>query len=219
MDAVPLLRIPPITTVILACAAASVVLVTFDVIDSLHMIYSPTLVFEQKQYWRLITTFFYFGKVGIHSVLEIRWIYIVSSAIEEQYFHRRAWDYGFTLLIGCGLILLMRTISIIDVPFLSFVMVNMMVYLFSRLIPDQRAIIFPFIEVPMRMLPIAFLGMTVAFQGFNEAKADIVGSFAGHTIWYLLEVFPRITGLRPMQVQELFGRMVIADDGAPNDPQ
>lgn len=186
-------NLPPVTRVMIAGFAVTALLATFDFIHPLQMLYSPSLVFEQKQYWRLVTNYLFFGKLSIHFLLELRWMCTVSSTIEHQFFFRQPINYCATLVFGCVLLLLARTIGIVDAPFLSFMFGNMLVYLFSRLLPDQNIAIMGVVTVPMRMFPIAFTVLSVAYQGLGSIKNEIVGNMVGHIVWYFLEVFPRVT--------------------------
>lgn len=204
MDGLPIFRVPPVTRTILFIYGVVAVLTSLKIIHPLQLLYSNTLISQQKQYWRLATSFFYLGELHLNTALEIHWIYVVSSAIEEQYFHRRAIDYTAVVMTGGLMLLAARMSGIIDVLFLSNLLESVLMYLLSRLLPDQRVAFFAIIEVPMRLLPAFYCLIMLYSQGASAVKLNLVCCFIGHCLWYVLEIFPRITGIHPLRLQHHF---------------
>ncbi|ESL09587.1 hypothetical protein TRSC58_02690 [Trypanosoma rangeli SC58] len=198
--------IPLVTRTLLLLSVASVMLVTFGVIHPVEILFSPLLVFQEKQYWRLITNFFFFGQLDLSSILELHWLYIVSSSIEAQYFRRRKIDYCLTLLVAISSLLLFRIFRVVDTPYLSFSLRNALVYLFARLLPDLEVDIFFLITIPVRLLPMFLLVMALIFDRQRGIQLIMVEHFVGHILWYFLEIFPRITGLHLLRLQEYLVR-------------
>ncbi|EPY26729.1 Derlin-2/3 [Strigomonas culicis] len=213
MDALPVFRVPPVTRTLLCIYGVIVVLCYMEVVHPLQLMYSNTLIFQQKQYWRLFTPFFYYGSLNLNTALEIHWIYVVSSAIEEQYFHRRAIDYAVVVSVSALLILAARVIGIIDVLFMSTMLESVLMYLLSRLLPDQRVALFAVIEAPMRLLPAFYCLMMLYNQGTSAVKLNLVSCFIGHCMWYTLEIFPRITGINLLRLQNHLERLFQAAPG------
>lgn len=205
MDFNFLWEIPPVTRLLLCLSVISVVLVSFGLVHPLQMIFSPTLAFQEKHYWRLVSTFFYFGPLNLSSIIELHWVYMVSSSIELQYFHRRRLDYCLTLFTGAGLLLFLRSTRAIETPYLSNQFSKALVYLFGRLLPHQEASIFGLLTVQVRYLPLVFLLMSVMF-GEVGIGTEVMADLVGHILWYLLEIFPRITKIHPLRVQRYFIR-------------
>ncbi|RNE99957.1 hypothetical protein TraAM80_07898 [Trypanosoma rangeli] len=202
MDFDVLHSIPLVTRSLLLLSIASVMLVTFGVIHPVEILFSPLLVFQEKQYWRLITNFFYFGQLDLSSIFELHWLCIVSSSIEVQYFRRRKIDYCLTLLLAILSLLLFRIFRVVDTPYLSFSLCNALAYLFARLLPDLEVGIFFLITIPVRLLPIFFLVMALIFDRHRGIRLIMVEHLVGHILWYFLEIFPRITGWHLLRLQE-----------------
>ncbi|RNF15133.1 uncharacterized protein Tco025E_05603 [Trypanosoma conorhini] len=198
--------IPLVTRALLLLSIASVVLVSFGVVHPVEIVFSPLLVFQEKQYWRLITNFFYFGQLDLNSILELHWLCVVSSSIEVQYFHRRKIDYCVTLFAAMSHLLLFRILRVVDTPYLSFSLCNALAYLFSRLLPDLEVNVFFLVTIPVRLLPFFFLATAIMFDVQRSIRLIVVEHFVGHILWYFLEIFPRITGLHPLRLQETFVR-------------
>ncbi|KAK7202029.1 Der1-like family [Novymonas esmeraldas] len=202
-----ILRETPVTTVVCGLMGIFGVLSSLGVIHPLYLALIPSMVFKEHQYWRLLTNFFYVGPISAHCIMEIQWIYLISSRLEAQYYHRRATDYVFLLfVIGCSLLGL-RFTSVVDVPYLSYVLGTCMTYIMSRLFNDMQVAIFFVIPVPMRLLPFVFMIMNTMVSGITN---EVFGNLLGHILWYLLEVLPRITGCSPLRIQWFFERAFAA---------
>ncbi|KAF8283524.1 hypothetical protein TcBrA4_0059470 [Trypanosoma cruzi] len=196
--------IPLVTRTFLLLSVASVMLVSFGVVHPVEVVFSPLLVFQERQYWRLITNFFYFGHLDLNSILELHWLCVVSSGIELQYFRRRKVDYCITLFAGMSLLLIFRCLRVVDTPYLSFSLCNALAYLFSRLMPEQEANIFLLVTIPVRLLPLFFLAIAIIFDMQRSIRLIFVENLVGHILWYFLEIFPCITRVHPLRLQEMF---------------
>ncbi|KAH9593149.1 Derlin [Trypanosoma melophagium] len=197
-------NIPPVTGTLLLLSVASVVLVSSALVHPLQLVFSSTLVFQEKQYWRLITNFFFFGRVNLESIMELHWLYLVSSSTEQQYFRWRKLDYCLTIMTGMLLLLAIRSLGIIESPYLSFVFCRALTYLFCRLFPEQEVGLFAILILPVRLLPVVFLVIGAILDDTRGIKADIIANLVGHVLWYMLEIFPRITKLHPLRLQHYF---------------
>lgn len=201
------LRDTPITVVICGLMAILGVLSSLEVIHPIYIILSPSLVLKEHQYWRLLTNFFYVGPISAHCVMEIQWIHLVSSHLESQYFHRKPLDYLFLLLTTFAILLGLRFFSVVDVPFLSYMLGTVLTYIMSRLFHDMQVAIFFVLPIPMRLLPFVFMIMNSMVSGVTN---EVIGNLIGHVLWYLLEVFPRITGFHPLSIQRVYDSLFAA---------
>ncbi|KPA81152.1 hypothetical protein ABB37_04494 [Leptomonas pyrrhocoris] len=201
------LRDTPITVVICGLMAILGFLSSLEVIHPIYIILSPSLVLKEHQYWRLFTNFFFVGPISAHCVMEIQWIYLVSSHLEAQYFHRKPLDYLFLLLVTFSILLGLRFTSVVDVPFLSYMLGTVLTYVMSRLFQDMQVAIFFVLPISMRLLPFVFMFLNTMVSGMTN---EVIGNVIGHVLWYLLEVFPRITGYHPLSVQRLYDRVFAA---------
>ncbi|KAH8617954.1 putative Der1 like family [Trypanosoma vivax] len=201
-----IVSVPPVTRVLLALGVVSIVLVTFDLVHPVQMIFSPTLIFQERQYWRLVLTFLYYGRLSLNSIFELHWLYVVSSSIEVQYFHWRRWDYCFTLFVTAALLVLMRTVRLLEAPYLSLSFGKSLMYLFGRLLPDEEVVLFGLVTLQVRLLPLVLFLIGICLSGLSSVKGDMLAYLVGHVLWYFLEIFPRITSIHPLRIQEHFAR-------------
>lgn len=198
------LRDTPVTVVICGCMAILGVLTSLEVIHPIYVLLSPSLVLKEHQYWRLLTNFFFVGPISAHCVMEIQWIHLISSHLEAQYFHRKPLDYIFLLLVTISVLLGLRFTSVVDVPYLSYMLGTVLTYIMSRLFHDMQVAVFFVLPLPMRLLPFVFMILNTMVSGMSN---EMLGNLIGHTLWYFLEVFPRITGYHPLSVQRFFDRL------------
>lgn len=203
------IRETPVTVVLCGLMGILGILSSLEVIHPLYLVLSPSLVLKEHQYWRLFTNFFYVGPISAHCLMEIQWMYLISSRLEAQYYHRRSLDYIFLLLVIAGALLGMRFARIVDVPFLSYMLGTCMTYIMSRLFTDMQVMLFFAIPVPMRLLPFVFFLLSGMVSSMSN---DVLGNLLGHVLWYFLEVFPLITGLNPLRIQRLFARAFAAPE-------
>ena len=194
----------PITVVICGLMAILGVLSSLEVVHPIYIILSPSLVLKEHQYLRLFANFFYVGPISAHCVMEIQWIHLISSHLEAQYFHRKPLDYLFLLFVTFSVLLGLRFTSVIDAPYLSYLLGTVLTYIMSRLFQDMQVAIFFVLPISMRLLPFAFMVLNSMVSGMTN---EVIGNLIGHVLWYLLEVFPRITGYHPLSVQRLYDRV------------
>lgn len=189
-----------VTDFLVAMTFLLAVMDTLGVLHPFQLFFSRALIIEEGQYWRLLTSIFYSGGLRFNVLAQLYWLHQLSTIVEQRYFHGRAFDYLFFLLLGCGMILLSRFFSLVDGPFLNDILDSLIVYLGSRVLPNTQITLFLLIDVRLRYLPLLHGFALAAFGGWESAKGELIGSFIGHVLWYFLEVFPRITGLNPMRI-------------------
>ncbi|GAC98783.1 hypothetical protein PHSY_006378 [Pseudozyma hubeiensis SY62] len=80
--------IPPITGAWGALTLATALLEHTHTISSYQLFYTPSLVFRKFQLWRLLTTFLYFGPLGLDFVFHLFFFMRYSRMLEENSFIR-----------------------------------------------------------------------------------------------------------------------------------
>lgn len=167
-----------------------------------QLLYSRNLILEEKQYWRLITCLL-FRNTSVFETLTYAYTqFQTSSIIELQYFHGRTADYALFLALGAGLILLARYLEMIESPFLADMFGSLIIYLGSRASPNAFVQFFHLFNVRFRFLPVTFWVLNCLVFGFDSSYTYryIISCAIAHTLWYFLDVFPRITGFHPLHL-------------------
>lgn len=196
----------PVTIVIVAVMATLSLLASIEVVYPYQLAYSYSLIFEGQQYWRIVTSFLFFGKLSFHSVFEIQWFYFMGSHLEAGFFFRGPLDFIFILLVGCSAAFALRVYDWITTPLLSSVLSAMVTYLMSRVFQTIQVNVMFFLNVPLRYLPLVFLVLNTTMS--SQITSDLLGYGIGHFLWYFLEVFPQITGLHLLRIQRIFDSFI-----------
>lgn len=165
----------------------------------LQFFFSPQLIMEEKQYWRIFTSALYFGRFSLSLVLHLSFEYQLSSCIEQRYFHGCALEYFIFLSLGCILIVYFRFLEWFSSPFLCPMIYSMICYIASRVIPDMEIMFFG-IRISMRYAPLVDVCAVGAIGGLEKGKEQLLAYFIGHILWFFREVFPCITGLHPLRI-------------------
>lgn len=190
--------IPLVTRVFLTLSVAVSIAVSYDVVTPLNLIYSPTLVFQEKQYWRLITSLVFFDKMSISCFFHLHFLYMFSRRLEEHFYLGNSLQYLYTLVRGAAA--LMALSSFVHMPFPSGPLVMMILYLWSRRYPDEQMSLYFVFTVNAPYLPLMMLAISYAMSGesIHHLYVDLAGMLVGHVLWYFSDVFPKIAGFDPM---------------------
>ncbi|TYH13982.1 hypothetical protein ES288_A06G182200v1 [Gossypium darwinii] len=214
-------QMPVITRSYLTAAVAITIGCSLEIISPYHLYLNPKLVVKHYQFWRLITNFLYFRKMGLKLVHKLSSTFNMVSIympdldfmfhmfflarycklLEENTFRGRTADFFYMLLFGAsvltGIVLIGGMIpylsaSFARIIFLSNSLTFMMVYVWSK----QN----PFIHM-------SFLGL------FTFTAAYLPwGMIAGHAYYFLEDVYPQMTGRRPLKTPSLIKALFADED-------
>ncbi|KAI8801789.1 Derlin, partial [Cladochytrium replicatum] len=180
----------------------SVVLVTLgcqlELISSLQLHYDYVLIdIRNLQYWRLITSFLYFGRFNLDFLFHLFFLVRYSRMLEEGSFRGRTADYFWMLFLGAITMLITTPFlpSKFSVPYLSFPLVFMLVYIWSRRNPYVRMNFLGLFNFNAPYLPWVLLGFTMLLNNMFPT-GDLVGMGCGHVYYFLEDVYPRLGGGR-----------------------
>ena len=205
--------IPIVTKTWLTLSFASAVAVTFELVSPLRLYLDMGLVFNRGQYWRLLTTFLFFDKLGIGFFFHAHFLYFYCRRLEEHFYLRRTGEFLFTLLLGAGALLAIS--PYFDLMFLSSPLVMVVLYLWARRFPMELLQIYGLVTVTSAYLPYFLTLLTYMMAGWEAAVMDVVAIGIAHVLWYMADVFPQITGLHVMS-PSFFTNLVL---GRRNDVQ
>ena len=188
--------IPIITKTWLTLAFATAVAVTFELVSPLRLYLDFNLAFNRGQWWRLLTTFIFFDKLGVGFFFHAHFLYFYCRRLEEHFYLRRTGDFLFSLLVAAGA--LMAIAPYFDMMFLSSPMVMVVLYLWARRFPMELLQIYGLVTVTSAYLPYFLTFLTYMMAGYDHALMDVLAICIGHCIWYLADVLPQITGVHLM---------------------
>ncbi|GKV16040.1 hypothetical protein SLEP1_g26751 [Rubroshorea leprosula] len=176
------------------------------------------LVVKQYQFWRLITNFLYFGKMDLDFMFHMFFLARYCKLLEENSFRGKTADFFYMLLFGAtiltGIVLIGGMIPYLSKYFAEFMFLSnsltfMMVYVWSKQNPYIHMSFLGLFTFTAAYLPWVLLGFSVLVGA--SAWVDLLGMVAGHAYYFLADVYPRMTGRRPLKTPS-FIKALFADE-------
>ncbi|CAA6658239.1 unnamed protein product [Spirodela intermedia] len=205
--------------------------IALQIISPYSLYLNPKLVVRRYEIWRLVTNFFVLRETGCVSSL---WPSLFSDLdfffhmfflarycklLEENSFRGRTADFFYMVLFGAttltifvffGGMIPYISESLASIIFLGNSLTFMMVYIWSKQNPFIPMSFLGLFTFTAAYLPWVLLGFTV-LVGANT-WGDFLGLIAGHTYYYLEDVYPRMTGRRLLKTPS-FIKCLFDDDG------
>ncbi|KZT51138.1 DER1-domain-containing protein [Calocera cornea HHB12733] len=178
-----LLKIPPVTRTLLLSTLGVTLPCLLHLLSPYKILFVPELVLG-GEVWRVPTSFLY-GGAGITFLFDLMTLYRNSTALEEGQYSGKSYDYCWHLLLACFALLG------INLPLSSYLhahsLLLTLVTLLSRLTPDQTISLMGLLQLPLKYLPYAMLGMDAVMAGPLEAGRGLTGVIVGLGWAMLLE--------------------------------
>ncbi|KAF9097612.1 hypothetical protein BGX23_008338 [Mortierella sp. AD031] len=179
----------PIVTRLFATGAALVALaVQTGFTNAFQLYFNYELVFYQHQYWRAITTFLYFGPLGLDFVFHMFFLVRYSRMLEEGSFYGRTMDYAWMLFLSA--ISLLCLSPFVAMPFLGSPLAFTLVYIWSRRNPSIPLNFLGLFVFTAPYLPWVLLGFTLLLNS-HFPTGDLMGIAVGHIYYFFEDVWPK----------------------------
>ena len=146
------------------------------------------------QYWRLITTFIYFGPLSLNLLFHIFFIQRYARMLEES----AASVAHFSWLLAYSATTLLAIAPMFSQAFLGTTLSSTLVYIWSRRNPDIRLSFLGLLTFKAPWLPWVLIAFNVVLHS-HWPKDELCGIVVGH-IWYFFnDIYPSThNGHRPM---------------------
>ncbi|RWR87436.1 hypothetical protein CKAN_01637700 [Cinnamomum micranthum f. kanehirae] len=154
---------------------------------------SYSLVLKRLQVWRLITNFFFLAPFSFRFAMRLLMIARYWVLLEKGAFDKRTADFLWMIIFGALSLLVIAAIPPLWSPFMGVSLVFMLVYVWSREVPNAQISIYGVVTIKGFYLPWAFLALDLIFGA--PLKPDILGIVAGH-LYYFLSVLHPLAGGR-----------------------
>ncbi|KAI8870624.1 Der1-like protein, partial [Ramicandelaber brevisporus] len=183
-------ELPLVTRVYLTSTAAVTIGDQLGWLTILNLYFDPSLVFSRGDYWRLITTFLYYGSLSldwaIHMYFGIRYM----SDLEQGSFYNRRADFIWFLLYSC-IVLLAIGGPLIGILFHGPALSAVLLYLWARRNPDMQISFFGVLDFRAPYLPFVMVGFEwlVSRHG-TLPRSDLAGIIIGHVYYFFADVWP-----------------------------
>ncbi|PGH09923.1 hypothetical protein AJ79_05539 [Helicocarpus griseus UAMH5409] len=188
-------EMPPCTRWWTAATVATSILVQCDVITPFQLFYSFRSVYVKSQYWRLLTTFIYFGPLSLDLLFHVFFLQRYSRLLEESSGHSSA-DFSWLLLYATSFLLLIS--PFLSLPFLGSALSSSLVYIWSRRNPETRLNFLGLLAFTAPYLPWVLIAFSLVVHGIIP-KDEICGVVVGHIWYFFTDVYPSLhNGHRPL---------------------
>lgn len=187
-------------------------LVQCQLVTPFQLFYSYRAVFVKSQYWRLLTTFLYFGPFSIDLLFQVYFLQRYSRLLEES--SGRPAQFSWLLLYAMACLIMLS--PLVSMPFLGHPLSSTLVYIWSRRNPDTRLSFLGLLVFTAPYLPWVLMAFSLALHG-TIPKDEIMGVVIGHVWYYFNDVFPPLHGGSrpfdpPMWWCRLFGEAAPRND-------
>ena len=190
--------IPVVSRCYLTAAVGTTTACFLDLVSPLTLYYNLDLIMGKGQYWRLLTSFFFFGGFSLDFLFHMYFVIRYCRLLEEGPFRGRKVDFLYMLFVGA---ILMLTCSVVmstftKIKFLGHPLAFMMVYVWARG-PENLNVrmsllgIFPF-SAPY--LPWVLLVFSLLLG--NPVETDLMGILVGHLYFFFDRIFPQVADVR-----------------------
>jgi Derlin-2/3 len=205
-------------------------LVQCDLVTPFQLFYSYRTVFEKSQvrsarflhpyqllvryctdshppqYWRLLTTFLYFGPFSIDLFFHVYFLQRYSRLLEESSGRSPAY---FSWLLVYAMTSLLLLSPFVSMPFLGHPLSSTLVYIWSRRNPDALMSFLGLLVFRAPYLPWVLMGVSFVLHG-TVPRDEFMGIVIGHVWYFFNDVYPPLHGGSrpldpPMFWRRLFG--------------
>ncbi|KAK7612922.1 putative ER-associated proteolytic system protein Der1 [Phyllosticta paracitricarpa] len=171
------------------------VLVQCHVVSPFQLFYSFRAVFYKNQYWRILTTFFYFGPLSLDLLFHVFFLQRYSRLLEEG-FGRSPAHFSWLLTFSSAVLLVIG--PWFSMGFLGSALNSVLVYIWSRKNPDTNLSFLGLVVFKAPFLPWVLALFSMAVHG-SVPKDDLCGIIIGHLWYFFNDVYPPMNrGARPL---------------------
>ena len=147
-----------------------------------------------SQFWRLATTFLYFGPFSLDLLFHIYFLQRYSRLLEESSGRSPA-HFSWLLLYATASLIAIS--PLVSMPFLGHPLSSTLVYIWSRRNPDTRLRLLGVLVFTAPYLPWVLMGFSLVMHG-TVPRDEIMGVVIGHVWYFFTDVYPPLhNGSRP----------------------
>ncbi len=129
-----------------------------------------------QQYWRLVTTFLYFGPLSLDLLFHVFFLQRYSRLLEESSGRSPA-HFSWLILYATSILLAMS--PLLSMPFLGSALSSSLVYVWSRRNPETRLSFLGLLVFTAPYLPWVLMAFSLVLHG-TVPKDEMCGVVVGH---------------------------------------
>ncbi|XP_072957193.1 derlin-1.1-like isoform X1 [Typha angustifolia] len=160
----------------------------FQLYDVKNIWLSYDLVLKRFQLWRLFTNFFFLAPFSTYFGIRFLMLARYGVLLENGPFKRRTGDFLWMIIFGALSITIISMLPMFRYYFLGPSLVFMILYVWSREVPNSLINIMGVVTIRGIYLPWVMLALDLIFN--NPLKPDIMGVLAGHLYYFFAVLYP-----------------------------
>ena len=180
-------EMPPCTRYWTTATVLSSILIQCKVVTPYQLFYTFRAVYYKSQYWRLLTTFIYFGPPSLDLVFHVFFMQRYSRLLEQGAGATPA-VFSWLLLYATTSLLALSSLTS-SVPFLGSSLSSTLIYIWSRRNPDTRLSFLGLLVFTAPYLPWVLMAFNLLMHG-TVPKDEILGVIVGHVYYFFADVWP-----------------------------
>lgn len=180
-------EIPPLTRTYASLVVFITGLCQMNIVSPFNLYFNYRSIIYEKEYWRLITNFLYFGPLGVDFLFYLFFLTRYTRMLEEGSFRGRKADMIWMLFYGA--VFLILAAPFVHMLFLGSSLVFMMVYVWSRRNPEVRLSFLGMFTFTAPYLPWVMLGFSLVINS-HFPVGDALGIVIGHIYYFFEDVYP-----------------------------
>ncbi|XP_024993356.1 derlin-1-like [Cynara cardunculus var. scolymus] len=149
-------------------------------------------VFKKLQIWRVLTNFLFIGSFSLSFAFRLWIILRYGVSLERGPFDKRTADYVWMFFFGAFSLLAVAAIPFFWFPFMGSSLVFMIVYVWSRELPNTRVNIQGLVELKGFYLPWAMVAIDMVIG--KQLMPSLLGIGVGHLYYFLTVLHPLAGG-------------------------
>lgn len=198
--------LPPITRLYGTICVCTTIGAQFGLVDLRYIFLSWDLIVRKFQVWRLITPFFFIGKLGLPFMFRLYFLIVYGCQLEKGTYEHRTADYTWMYMCSCAFMLVFSLQPFIPLYFFGSPFVFSLLYLWSRFYPDQQVSIYGVVPLKAFWLPWAFMVITTLMGG--NPMEELLGILTGHFYYFMTDLYPRAGGTDWLRTPKFVGEFL-----------
>jgi Derlin-2/3 len=188
-------QIPIVTRGYMFASTLLAAAVSFKFVSPLSLYWNFSLI-QRGEYWRILSALCYLDEFGVNFCFLMHFIYFYWRHLEEHHYMRR-WGDFLAFVIAAGVLILLANVLLVEgaVAFLAAMLVDTVVYSWSRRFPDELLSFFGLVEFNSSYLPFVLMMWGATLRGFGNLKFDLVAMAIGHLLWFVSDILPHTIGV------------------------
>jgi Derlin-2/3 len=185
-------ELPPVTRCYLTAAVCITALCYFEILTLFHLYLDFKLIASKWQWWRLVTTFLFFGdSISIDFLFHMYFLVRYSTSLEQGAFWGASASASFFWMLLFGSSCMLCIAPFVKIPFLSHSLTFMMVYVYGRRNEGVRMTFLHLFTFRAPYLPWVLLGFSFLLGSFSPG-VDLLGILVGHIYIFFQDVAPNM---------------------------